>query len=56
MDLDFSDLLSDFLDDNFSKGCVSNFVLDLAEAIELETLNRKNIPEGECILPPELLS
>ena len=55
MEFDFSDLPPDFLEDNFSREVVSKSLLDRAEA-RAKTMDWKNIPEGRCILPPELLS
>ena len=55
MELDFSDLQPDFLEDNFSREVVSKSILDRVED-RAKTMDWKNIPEDQCILPPELLS
>ena len=55
MDMDFSDLPLDVFEENYSKECVSKSILDRAEA-RAKTLDWKNIPDGQCILSPELLS
>ena len=54
MDMDFSDLPPDFLEDNYSKECVSKSILDHAED-RAKTLDWKNISESQCILSPKLL-
>ena len=55
MDMDFSDLPPDFLEEDFSKECVSKSILDCAEA-RAKALDWKSIPEGQCILLPDLLA
>ena len=55
MEFDFADLPPDFLEDNFSSEVVSKSILDLAED-GAKTIDWKNIPADQLILPPELLS